>query len=52
MYADDNELSDAMQVFLDNALSDLQGIQISPLTRLGQVLQNVAPDWLSRPLKR
>lgn len=52
MYADDREVGAAMEVFLDNTLSGLQGLEKSPLTRLGQAMQNVAPDWLSRPIKR
>ena len=52
MYADDSEIEEAMQVFLDNALSGLQGIEVTPLTKLGQFMQNSTPTWLSRPVKR
>lgn len=52
MYADDKELEEAMQVFLNNALSGLQGIEVTPLTKLGQIMQNSTPAWLSRPVKR
>lgn len=52
MYADDSEVKEAMQVFLDNALSGLQGIEVTPLTKLGQFMQNSAPEWMSRPVKR
>lgn len=52
MYLDDQEVESAMEVFLNNALSELQGIEVTALTKLGQIMQNSSPVWLSRLIKR
>ena len=52
MYPDDEEVQGAMQVFLEQSLSGLQGIDSSLLTSAGQLLQSTAPKWVTRPIER
>ncbi|KAL0041879.1 hypothetical protein WJX79_007585 [Trebouxia sp. C0005] len=52
MYPDDEEVQGAMQVFLERALSGLQGIDSSMLTSAGQLLQSIAPNWVTRRIER
>lgn len=52
MYPDNEEVQGAMQVFLEQSLSGLQGIDSSLLTSAGQLLQSTAPKWVTRPIER
>ena len=52
MYPDDEEVQGAMQIFLERSLSGLQGIDSSWLTSAGQLLQSIAPKWVTRPIER
>ena len=52
VYPDDEEVQGAMQIFLERSLSGLQGIDSSLLTSAGQLLQSIAPKWVTRPIER
>lgn len=52
MYPDEEEVQNAMQVFLERSLGNLQGIDSSWLTTAGQLLQQTAPKWLTQRVER
>ena len=52
MYPDEEEVQNAMQVFLERSLGNLQGLDSSWLTTAGQLLQRNAPKWLTRRVER
>lgn len=52
MYPDEEEVQNAMQVFLKRSLGKLQGIDSSWLTTAGQLLQQTAPKWLTQRVER
>lgn len=52
MYPDEEEVQNAMQVFLERSLGELQGLDSSWLTTAGQLLQQTAPKWLTQRVER
>lgn len=52
MYPDEEEVQNAMQIFLKRSLGNLQGIDSSWLTTAGQLLQRTAPAWLTQRVER
>ena len=52
MYPDEEEVQNAMQVFLKRSLGKLQGLDSSWLTTAGQLLQQNAPQWLTQRVER
>ena len=46
MYPDAHEVSEAMAVYLDQSLSSLDGIDSTPIARLGSLARRYAPRWL------
>lgn len=52
MYPDEEEVQNAMQVFLEQSLSALKGIDSSWLTSAGQLLQRIAPKQVTQQAER
>ena len=52
MYPDEEEVQNAMQIFLERSLGKLQGLDSSWLTSAGQLLQQNAPKWLTQRVER
>ncbi len=52
MLPDSREVSEAMEVYLDNALGTLEGVDRTALAQIGSAVKRVAPPWLSRALTR
>ena len=46
MYPDGQEVSNAMAVYLDQSLVNLQGLDNNVVTRLGSLARRFAPRWL------
>ena len=52
MLPDSQEVSEAMELYLDNALASMEGLDRTALARAGSLVKRVAPSWLSRALTR
>lgn len=52
MYPDEEEVQNAMQVFLERSLGKLQGLDSNWLTTAGRLLQQNAPKWLTQRVER
>lgn len=52
MFPDDGDVSDSMGIFLDHALSDLEGIETTAVNRAAMLVKRYGPRWLFERLWR